>query len=87
MEQTIVATNQTLTRIPGLATIPLIIATARLVSFEDRSNGVRWSLDIRYCDSRRPTGRDQVPGFIARSVEHPEGVTRDHLEWLALFES
>ena len=50
------------------------------------SDHVRWSLDIRYSDSRLPTGRDSVPGFIARSVETPELIAKSHHEWLRLFE-
>lgn len=50
------------------------------------SNHIRWSLDIRYSDSRKPTGRPAVPGFIARSAEHPESIVRNHLDWLKLFE-
>ena len=50
------------------------------------SDGIRWSLDIRYSDSRKPTGRAGVPGFIARSKEAPEKVTKNHQEWMNLFE-
>lgn len=50
------------------------------------SDHIRWSLDIRYSDWRRPTGRAAVPGFIARSAVHPERITKNHLEWLKLFE-
>ncbi len=50
------------------------------------SDHIRWSLDIRYSDWRKPTGRDDVPGFIARSRSHPEKVAAGHEEWQRLFE-
>ncbi|MBM3263173.1 MAG: phytanoyl-CoA dioxygenase family protein [candidate division Zixibacteria bacterium] len=49
------------------------------------SDGIRWSLDIRYSDWRKPTGRASVPGFIGRSRLHPERVTHSLSQWLALF--
>ena len=50
------------------------------------SDHIRWSLDIRYSDWRKPTGRDDVPGFIARSRSHPEKVAAGHEDWQQLFE-
>ena len=50
------------------------------------SDHIRWSLDIRYSDWRKPTGRDDVPGFIARSRSHPEKVATGHEAWQRLFE-
>lgn len=52
----------------------------------NNSTGIRWSLDIRYSDSRKPTGRAGVPGFVARSKEAPEKVVKHHKEWINLFE-
>jgi hypothetical protein len=49
------------------------------------SDRVRWSLDLRYSDPAQPTGRAEVPGFIARSRAFPERVARSHHDWLALF--
>jgi phytanoyl-CoA hydroxylase len=53
-------------------------------SFPNLSDHIRWSLDIRYSDPRKPTGRAHVPGFIARSRENPDGVAKSHLDWLEL---
>ena len=53
-------------------------------SFANLSDHIRWSLDIRYSDPRKPTGRAEVPGFIARSRENPDGVAKSHLDWLKL---
>ena len=51
------------------------------------SDHIRWSLDIRYSDWRQPTGRADVPGYIARSTGNPEKIATSHLDWLALFDS
>ncbi len=51
------------------------------------SDHIRWSLDIRYSDWRKPTGRNDVPGFIARSLEHPERIAAGYEDWQRLFES
>jgi hypothetical protein len=48
------------------------------------SDRVRWSLDIRYSDPAQPTGRDEVPGFLARSRKDPASVARGHEDWLAI---
>ena len=55
-------------------------------SLPHTSESVRWSLDTRYCSLGLPTGRDHVPGFVARSRAHPESVARSHLDWLRLYE-
>jgi phytanoyl-CoA hydroxylase len=48
------------------------------------SDHIRWSLDLRYCDPRLPTGRDDVPGFIARSAENAEPVCRSVEQWQSI---
>lgn len=55
-------------------------------SVPNHSDHIRWSLDIRYSDPRMPTGRDGVPGFIARSKAHPGSVANNLEDWLKLFE-
>ena len=55
-------------------------------SIPNNSDHIRWSLDLRYCDPSLPTGRDHDhPGFIARSLKHPELVAKSHLNWLRDF--
>ena len=56
-------------------------------SVPNHSDHIRWSMDIRYSDPRMPTGRDGVPGFIARSRAHPASVANSLEDWLKLFES
>ena len=55
-------------------------------SIPNLSDHIRWSLDLRYSDPAQPSGRDGVPGFIARSGAHPESVAQSVDDWLALFE-
>ena len=54
-------------------------------SVPNTSNVIRWSLDLRYCDRRKPTGRADVPGFVVRSGQAPEAMARDWRDWAALF--
>jgi ectoine hydroxylase-related dioxygenase (phytanoyl-CoA dioxygenase family) len=53
-------------------------------SLPNLSDRVRWSLDLRYSDPAQPTGRPQVPGFLARSRARPDQVARSHRDWLQL---
>lgn len=45
------------------------------------TNGVRWSLDLRYQPTGQPTGRPFHPEFVARSRRDPASVLTDHAEW------
>ncbi len=45
------------------------------------SDGVRWSLDLRYQPAGTPTGRPFHPDFVARSRRNPASVLTDHAEW------
>ena len=60
------------------------LKTERLVhrSIPNRSHSVRWSVDTRYSRSGLPTGRSNVPGFVARSRQQPGQVARSHHDWL-----
>ena len=53
-------------------------------SFPNRTERIRWSVDIRYSDPSMPTGRDEVPGFLARSRAQPGRVATSHVDWLNL---
>lgn len=54
-------------------------------SLDNRSEGIRWSFDLRYQPPGLPTGRDFFPGFLARSAAHPQRVLRDAHAWRALW--
>ena len=47
----------------------------------NRSNGLRWSFDLRYSVTGKPTGRPAFPGFVARSRANPENELRDPVAW------
>ena len=51
------------------------------------SDHIRWSLDLRYSHPDLPTGRENVPGFIARSRRDPASVCRSAEEWVGIVES
>jgi len=55
-------------------------------SLANRTNGFRWSFDIRFNVTGQPTGRGHFPDFIARSRAHPETELRDWREWRAMWE-
>jgi hypothetical protein len=45
------------------------------------TDGVRWSLDLRYQPMGQPTGRAWWPEFVARSRTQPESVLTDYEDW------
>ena len=51
----------------------------------NRSDTIRWSFDLRYNPSNKPSGRDVQPGFVARSRSRPETEVRDYETWSALW--
>ncbi len=56
-------------------------------SVPNTSDHIRWSLDLRYSDPSQPTGRQEVPGFIARSADHPGQVCRSVEQWQSIVEA
>lgn len=50
-------------------------------SIPNRSESIRWSLDLRYQQTGLPTGRPFYPNFIVRSRRHPEFVLSDYGTW------
>lgn len=50
-------------------------------SLANRSQRVRWSFDLRYNPVGQPSGRDNFPGFIARSRKEPTREMRDYEQW------
>lgn len=54
-------------------------------SYENDSDGIRWSFDLRYQPIGKSTGREIFPGFVARSPASPESVLDDADEWANLW--
>ncbi len=50
-------------------------------SFPNNSDRIRWSFDLRYIPVGQPTGRSELPGFVARSRSNPESELRDPDKW------
>ncbi len=55
-------------------------------STPNRSNGIRWSFDLRFQPIGQPTGRDEFPSFIARSRQNPDSVSVDYPAWVNLWQ-
>lgn len=47
------------------------------------SDGLRWSMDLRYHPTGQASGRPAFPGFIARSAADPNQELRDPAAWAA----
>lgn len=45
------------------------------------SDTIRWSMDLRWQDPAKPTGRPFYPGFIVRSRSRPDTVQADYEQW------
>ena len=52
-------------------------------SLANRTDTIRWSMDLRYQAIGKPTGRWYVPGFVARSCSHPELEMPNCKAWVA----
>jgi len=61
----------------------ILLTSERVVhrGLPNRGKTVRWSVDTRYSQIGLPTGRPQVPGFVARSQKNPESVAKSHHDW------
>ena len=61
----------------------VLLTTERVLhrSLPNVSETVRWSVDTRYTALGLPTGRADVPGFVARSSNHPDRVARSAQDW------
>ena len=67
----------------------VLLTSERVVhcGLPNRADMVRWSVDTRYNQIGLPTGRENVPGFVARSRVNPEGIAKSHHEWNRQFTS
>ncbi len=55
-------------------------------SLPNKSDGFRWSFDLRYNVTGEPTGRSHFPSFVARSRKAPETALRDWRIWQTMWE-
>jgi len=55
-------------------------------STPNRTNGVRWSLDVRFQPAGTPTGRPFHPAFLVRSERTPDAVVSDPAAWAQRWE-
>ena len=67
----------------------ILLTSERVVhrGLPNRADTVRWSVDTRYSQIGLPTGRANVPGFVARSRSNPERIAKSHHDWNQLFAS
>lgn len=74
----------------GRTVVPLPVKRGGVVLFHkmnlhrslpNRSNRLRWSVDLRYHPIGQATGRPAFPGFVARSRSNPSSELRDADEW------
>ena len=54
-------------------------------SYANTSDQIRWSFDLRYSPVGQPTGREEFPGFVARSRSNPESELHDPEAWYAMW--
>ncbi len=54
-------------------------------SLANTSDQIRWSFDLRYSPVGQPTGREEFPGFVARSRSNPESELHDPETWYAMW--
>ncbi len=56
-------------------------------SLPNRSDDIRWSLDLRYNPTGQATGRPWFPDFVARDRAAPENELRDPCAWASLWQA
>jgi hypothetical protein len=54
-------------------------------SLSNVSNDIRWSFDLRYNPIGQNTGREEFPGFVARSQQDPASELKDPKHWAQLW--
>ena len=52
----------------------------------NRTDGFRWSFDLRYHVTGQPSGRSHFPEFVARSRAAPHTELADWRAWKAMWE-
>lgn len=67
--------------------IVLLHPLAPHASLPNRSDGFRWSFDLRYHVTGQPSGRSHFPEFVARSRSRPETELKDWRVWKDMWEN
>lgn len=79
----------------GHQSLPLPVKSGGVVIFHpkaphaslvNKTNGFRWSFDVRYNVTGQSTGRDHFPNFVARSRDNPSSEFRDADVWQQMWE-
>ena len=79
----------------GRRSIPLPVKSGGVVIFHPKSphaslvnktDGFRWSFDVRYNITGQSTGRDHFPSFVARSRTNPSSELHDAAAWRQMWE-
>ena len=74
----------------GRRAVPLPVRRGGVVLFHkmnvhralpNRSDGLRWSMDLRYHPTGQASGRPAFPGFVARSRSNPASELSDPAVW------
>jgi phytanoyl-CoA hydroxylase len=55
-------------------------------SLANKSDGYRWSFDLRYHVTGQPSGRSHFPEFVARSQKNPGSELKDWRVWKKMWE-
>ena len=81
--------------IDGRSGVPLPVGRGGIIIFHkqnihsslpNRSDRLRWSVDLRYHPIGQASGRPAFPGFVARSRRNPSSELRDANAWQRLWE-
>jgi hypothetical protein len=61
--------------------VMLFTRTTMHASYDNNTERLRWSFDLRYNPIGQHTGREAFPGFVARSRKAPHLELRDADRW------
>jgi hypothetical protein len=82
-------------KVPDVQPVPLPVRKGGVIlmhketphrSIPNRTDTIRWSMDLRYQKTGTPTGRPFYPDFIVRSRSNPTSVLTDHAAWCKMWE-
>jgi len=80
--------------LPNVTPVPVPVKKGGMVfmhrltphrSTPNYSDGVRWSLDMRFHPTGHASGRSAYPEFVVRSASDPDSIMNDHAHWVELW--